>query len=266
MQERRVAPANVQIRAERARAHRLLALVKGETAPKVQKAPEDSVLTWPYFLMLEFLCAAVFTIGLLLLSFLVNAPLGPRADVNFTPNPSKAPWYFLNLQEMLLHMHPALAGVYVPGGLLLALMALPYLDRSQEGLGVWFGTVKSKAIALISAIYAVGLNAAMIVFDEYIGVKRIFRPLLEPLLPLTGPAIIDRVMDVVIPMGLLFGLSGLLLWFVKWRYRASSRELAVAFFSGFIATYVILTIIGTAFRGTGMHLFWPWELPPTVEF
>ena len=75
----------------------------------------------------------------MVLSAMVNAPLLNRADPDTTPNPSKAPWYFLNLQELLLHMEPAWAGVIVPTIALVLLAAIPYWDRDQEGQGVWFG-------------------------------------------------------------------------------------------------------------------------------
>ena len=70
---------------------------------------------------------------------LINAPLLNRANPDITPNPSKAPWYFLNLQELLLHMDTGLAGVIVPTVALIVLVAVPYIDRSNEGQGVWFG-------------------------------------------------------------------------------------------------------------------------------
>ncbi|MCC6791927.1 MAG: hypothetical protein IT336_09585, partial [Thermomicrobiales bacterium] len=148
-------------------------MVKGENVPKVEKAPEDTVLTWPYFLMLEFLAAAIMFIALMLMAWLVNAPLEARADPNCTPNPSKAPWYFLNLQELLLHMHPALAGVIVPTAALVLLGAIPYVDRSQQGLGRYLGTPNSKSIAFWSTIVAVVITAGLIAFDEFIGTRRI---------------------------------------------------------------------------------------------
>src|SRR6266571_573163 len=101
---------------------------------------DEEVLVWPDLVFVEFIAALLFTVTLVVLSAVANAPLQARADPNHTPNPSKAPWYFLNLQELLLHMDPALAGVIVPTIALIALGAIPYYDRSNEGQGVWFGT------------------------------------------------------------------------------------------------------------------------------
>ena len=75
---------------------------------------EEELLVWPDLVFVEFICAVLFTLSFTVMSAVVNAPLINRANADITPNPSKAPWYFLNLQELLLHMNPALAGVIVP--------------------------------------------------------------------------------------------------------------------------------------------------------
>ena len=93
----------------------------------------DTVQVWPHLVVTEFLGAVVFTINLILLSTLVNSPLEELANRDSTPNPSKAPWYFLNLQELLLHMNAALAGVIVPTVALVGLAAIPYIDKGSEG-------------------------------------------------------------------------------------------------------------------------------------
>src|SRR3990172_2580847 len=124
-------------------------LVKG-TSPMVEKGPEDTVMSWPHLLILEVLAALGTTVLLLFWSLAVNAPLRELANPDVTENPAKAPWYFLNLQELLLHMHPALAGVIIPGIMILLLMAIPYIDRSQKDVGVWFASKKGRSIALWS--------------------------------------------------------------------------------------------------------------------
>ena len=106
--------------------------------PLEARMKRESVLVWPDLVFVEFICAVVVTLSFVVLSFWLNAPLLNRANLNVTPNPSKAPWYFMNLQELLLHMHPALAGVVVPTIALILLAAIPYIDRSNEGQGEWF--------------------------------------------------------------------------------------------------------------------------------
>jgi hypothetical protein len=126
---------------------------------------EEELLVWPDLVFVEFICAVLFTFTFTFLSTLVNAPLINRANGNVTPNPSKAPWYFLNLQELLLHMNPALAGVVVPTVLLLALAAVPYLDRSKEGQGEWFATPNAVRISVVSGLVALFGTLWLILFD-----------------------------------------------------------------------------------------------------
>ena len=109
---------------------------------------EEEVLVWPDLVFIEFISAVIFTIALLVLSAMVDAPLLNRADPDTTPNPSKAPWYFLNLQELLLHMEPAWAGVIVPTVLLIFLAMIPYWDRDNDSQGIWFATPNSGRIVL----------------------------------------------------------------------------------------------------------------------
>ena len=97
-----------------ARPYRLLALVKQDAVVRVQKEPDDTVMTWPHLLTIEFLAAGVMSVFLLLMGLFVNAPLEELANGNVTPAVAKAPWYFLGLQELLAYFHPVVAGVLVP--------------------------------------------------------------------------------------------------------------------------------------------------------
>jgi quinol-cytochrome oxidoreductase complex cytochrome b subunit len=112
--------------------YRTLAVVKQEAITRVEKQLEDSVFVWPHLLVREFLAAMVMTVALTVVSIIINAPLREHSDPNLTPNPAKAPWYFLGLQEILHYFPPTVAGVLVPGGVLVALAALPYIDRNPS--------------------------------------------------------------------------------------------------------------------------------------
>ena len=136
------------------------------TQVRPRREREEELLVWPDLVFVEFICAVLFTFSFTVISALVNAPLINRANADVTPNPSKAPWYFLNLQELLLHMNPALAGVIVPTVWLILLAAIPYLDRSKEGQGVWFGTLNSVRITIWTAITSTFITVALIVFDS----------------------------------------------------------------------------------------------------
>lgn len=126
----------------------------------------QEVLVWPDLVFIEFIAAVLFTLGFIVLSIFVDAPLLNRANANVTPNPSKAPWYFMNLQELLLHMHPALAGVIVPTIALVGLAVMPYIDRSNEGQGQYFATRNSARITLFSSAFAAVGTVLLIVYDQ----------------------------------------------------------------------------------------------------
>jgi hypothetical protein len=111
---------------------RLLTVVKAGSIQDVKSAPQDKVHVWPHLLAIEFV-AALFVLGFtLVFSIFVNAPLLELANVNQTPNPSKAPWYFLGLQELLTMFHPMVAGVTIPGMGIFLLILAPYIDRNPS--------------------------------------------------------------------------------------------------------------------------------------
>jgi menaquinol-cytochrome c reductase cytochrome b/c subunit len=114
-----------------ARPYRLLALVKQDAVVRVQKEPDDTVMTWPHLLTIEFLAAAMMSIFLLAMGLMVNAPLEQLANGNVTPAVAKAPWYFLGLQELLAYFHPTVAGVLAPTFVLVGAALMPYVDRGD---------------------------------------------------------------------------------------------------------------------------------------
>jgi|GEM_PF-671391 len=120
-----------------------------------QKRERDQeVLVWPDLVFIEFIAAVLFTVTFVILSTVFNAPLLNKANPGITPDPSKAPWYFMNLQELLLHMDKGLAGVIVPTMLLVGLMTIPYIDRDNEGQGGWFATPNAIRITVFSFVYS----------------------------------------------------------------------------------------------------------------
>jgi hypothetical protein len=111
---------------------RLLTVVKSGSIQDVKATPVDKVHTWPHLLAAEFVAALAMTAFTFIFSIFVHAPLLQLANTNLTPNPSKAPWYFLGLQELLVYFHPMVAGVTLPGVGLIALVLAPYLDRNPS--------------------------------------------------------------------------------------------------------------------------------------
>ena len=114
------------------RVQRLLAVVKPEAIQKVERQPMDRVNVWPHLLAAEFVALLVVLVLLTIFSAVVDAPLRQLANFNQTPNPSKAPWYFLGLQELLRYFHPQVAGVTIPTVIIIGLMATPFIDRNPS--------------------------------------------------------------------------------------------------------------------------------------
>jgi len=154
---------------------RLLGVVPGSPAAGDRKVPQeqDLVMVWPHLLVRHAVIAAGTLLTVLVLAIAFDAPLRNIANPTLTPNPEKAPWYFAALQEMLSYFHPLVAGVLLPAGIIVGLMALPYLDRN----------------------------------------------------PARSP---------------------------------KRRKVAVWAFSLFLALWIVLTIIGFAFRGANWDWVWPW--------
>jgi len=275
VEERRLPEdAGREIPVEMEKTYRLLALVRGQTFARPKYVEGDEVMVWPDLVVIEAVSALVFTLLLLAMSILVNAPLLTLANPTQTPNPSKAPWYFLNLQELLLHMDASLAGVFVPGLALVALAAIPYIDRSPLGQGVYWYTPNSKKIAGFAAIYTLIMMCLLIIIDEP---QRLDRVTQKPRLvlgfwpgfgiskTLSAAGVPTWVFNFVIPIAVMLGLSALLGYIVRKVWNADTREIMIALFTGFVVSYVVLTISGTAFRGHGMELFWPWQNPRVPE-
>jgi hypothetical protein len=111
---------------------RLLTVVKAGSIQDVKATPSDKVNVWPHLLVVEFVASLAMTAFLLVFSVFVNAPLLGQANTNLTPNPSKAPWYFLGLQELLTLFHPMVAGVMIPGMGLVGLGLAGYVDKNPS--------------------------------------------------------------------------------------------------------------------------------------
>jgi quinol-cytochrome oxidoreductase complex cytochrome b subunit len=114
----------------------LMNLIEGKT-PQVGKEPEDMITTWPHLLFRETALFLIVMIVIMGVSVLFDAPLEEMANPSITPNPAKAPWYFLGVQELVSWGHPFWMGVFIPTLVVISLILIPYLDRSQIGTGTW---------------------------------------------------------------------------------------------------------------------------------
>jgi len=239
---------------------RLLAFVRQDSVVRVDKRVEDTAMVWPHLLVIEFIVAMLWFIGLFVLAALFNAPLQDHSNPDRTPNPSKAPWYLLNLQELLLHMDKGLAGVVVPSIWIGFMMTIPYLDRSREGVGIWFTSPTGKRLAIFSAIYSTVLTFGLIGLDFVL--KKIgYVAFAERYLP--GGKVLFP--DYLIPIGTMVVLTALLVLLARRIFNATTREVMIAVWTAWVCTYLVLTFVGTSMRGPGMDLFAPWNLPATIE-
>jgi hypothetical protein len=111
----------------------------------------DKVHCWPYLVRAEFIAGCVMTLGILVWSIVIDAPLEDPANPSKTPNPSKAPWYFLGLQEMLVYFDPWIAGVVLPTLIITGLMMIPYVDINPNGNGYY--TFKERKFAVTTFLF-----------------------------------------------------------------------------------------------------------------
>ncbi len=255
-----------------------------EKEARARDPEAEKVFTWPHLVRIELIGALLYLLLFTIMSIFVNAPLRNLANPEVTPNPAKAPWYFLGLQELLLHMHPALAGVIVPGVVLVGLAAIPYVDKERRGTGVYFYSAKGKAIAAFSFVYTVVWELALIIIDEYLRVAgmqesahgigptvrallfRQFYGTMDPAAQGIEPTpLIPFFTDVIIPTFFMLFIPWLLVKIVRKVWEADTREVMIALFTFFVASFVLLTVIGSAFRGHSMKLVWPWEVGAPIE-
>jgi len=133
VEETKPAVVEVDFAPEARLTQRLLTVVKADPIQKSTSEPVDKVNVWPHLMLPEFVALMAMTAFLIFLSAILQAPLLAEANPNITPNPSKAPWYFLGLQEALSYWDPQIAGVMIPGVAgVLGLMSVPYLDRNKS--------------------------------------------------------------------------------------------------------------------------------------
>jgi quinol-cytochrome oxidoreductase complex cytochrome b subunit len=217
----------------------------GEPQPK----RVERVTTIPHLVSIEFVFALVMLGVIFLWASWVNAPLEEAANPDHSPNPAKAAWYFMGLQELLLHFHPVFGAIVIPSLALAALFALPYLRFDVEGEGVWFRSFKGRSMSVVGAIVGLIITPILVLIDEYL----IDLPELLPSLP-------TIISNGWIPLaGLLLLIAGYYA-IIKRVYRSSASEARLSAFVILTVSFIVLTVIGVAFRGEGMALMWPWEV------
>jgi len=207
----------------------------------------DYVLTLPNLLLREFSVAMVLVAFVVLLSVFVNAPLGEAANPGMSPNPAKAPWYFVGFQELLLHFDPLFAVVVIPFLVAIGLLMIPYRRYDAEPSGVFMMSRDGRRFGLIAALAGVLLTPILIVADEWWVDFGSWLPDAPP-----------EASNGLLPAGLLAAALVGFYVFLRRRRSASNNEAAQAAFILLAVAFAVLTITGVWFRGEGMALVWPW--------
>lgn len=212
---------------------RRIAFILRRTSPQVRLQDDQRVMTYPAALARFIIALQVAFLFLVWISLLANAPLEGIADPMHTPNPAKAPWYFLGLQELLHYFPPVVAGVLVPGLVVAALIVIPYFNINIEGESLW-ARDRKRRLAVLSVV-------------------------------LSAFCIFLLFFDVIVALVPTLLIGGFMLWsarfspespklFQRW---LSSKPLSFWIMTWFLVELIVLTVVGTFFRGPG----WSWVLP-----
>jgi hypothetical protein len=209
--------------------------VTRRTSAQVKVNQEDQVQTFPEVLFRAALAIELLAISLVVFSLFFNAPLEGIADPTHTPNPAKAPWYFLGLQELLHYFPPVVAGVLVPTLLIIALIVIPYFNINIEANGLFLQD-HAKRVRWFY-LSALGMLIFLLAFHVYVAVV--------PMVVVALAMIVAAYSTPDSPSRLrrYLALKPLSYWVMTW----------------FLLELIVLTAIGTWFRGPGWSWVWPWR-------
>jgi menaquinol-cytochrome c reductase cytochrome b/c subunit len=212
-----------------------LAFITRRTSPAVRVHDEERVMTYPEVFFRVAVAIEVLAIALVCLSLARNAPLEGLADPMHTPNPAKAPWYFLGLQELLHYFPPVVAGVLIPTLVVIALIVIPYFNVNIESEGLWLRN-KSRRLRIF-AVVVVAFSILLVAFDVY--------DALAPTVVVTFFMLLAAV-AAPDPPG-------------RFRRWLVARPISFWIMTWFLCELVVLTAVGTFFRGPGWSWVWPWQ-------
>jgi quinol-cytochrome oxidoreductase complex cytochrome b subunit len=230
----------------------------GLTIPKSSNQIEDSkperVTTIPHLVNREVIFALAWSAAILLFSMFVPAPLEGIANPGISPNPAKAPWYFMGLQELLLHFHPLAGAIVIPTLAIIGIFTLPFFDLNLKSVGVYFRSQRGRSLTLLAIGISLIATPIWVLLDEYDLNWNTWLPTWDTL-----------ISNGLIPLAIaLLPLIFLDDWITK-KLHADTEE-RVLFIAVFLFTaFIILTIIGIYFRGPGMSLYFPWNMPIVVH-
>lgn len=216
------------------KAPRRVVFITSKTSAKVRQKVAPEVMSYPQLLLRGIIAFEVLTIVLVIVSLVWDAPLEQLANPLLTPNPAKAPWYFLGLQELLHYFPPLVAGIVIPTLVIVALVVIPYFNVNIKGEPLW----------------AVDRSRRFLIFVVVIGLMTIFLAFY-------------RAWTVLVPTEIVAGLA--VFSYLRWERPQRlmtflhARPLSWWVMTWFIAVALTLTVVGTFFRGPGWSWVWPWR-------
>ncbi len=205
--------------------------------------------TKPHLVNREFVVALALLAAIFIISSLFDAPLRERANPAFSPNPAKAPWYFMGLQELLIHFHPLFAVFILPVTVLAAAVWMPYVKSAGDNQGIWFISGRGRGSAKTAAAAGLLFTVVFIAASEILPDPETLLPGIPPLLT-TG----------LVPFLLVAAVMWIFMKQMRRRWSLNRSELIQAVIVFMVVSYTVLTITGIFFRGEGMNLAWPWSL------
>ena len=212
-----------------------LLVVQEDLRPAVDVHDEDMVMTFPHLVVRELIALLAFSLAIVCVSLVFDAPLEELANAQKTPNPAKAPWYFLGLQELLHYYSPLVSGVILPGLVVLGLVVVPYMSINLERRPFW-ETDRTLKLGTMGIVLA-GLTVFFYVSGDH--------PVWAVILPTWAIALVMSL-PALVP-----GRAGRLGWIER-------RSLPFWIFLWFLLIAVLLTVIGVFFRGPGWAFTLPW--------
>jgi len=230
---------------------RRIAFILRRTSPQVRAQDDTRVMTYPGALSRFLIALEVAFLLLVWVSLIANAPLEGIADPMHTPNPAKAPWYFLGLQELLHYFPPVVAGVLIPGVVVAALVVIPYFNINIEGRSLWADPRRRKLVIL--AVIAFNVVIFALFGTGQLGHNA------------TAVGKLDRALDLIMPIVPTLIVSAALLASSRftaesakpWQRWLAGRPISFWIMTWFLVELIVLTAVGTFFRGPG----WTWVLP-----
>lgn len=230
---------------------RRIAFILRRTSPQVRAQDDLRVMTYPGALSRFLIALEIAFLLLVWVSLIANAPLEGIADPMHTPNPAKAPWYFLGLQELLHYFPPVVAGVLIPGIVVAALVVIPYFNINIEGRSIWSNPERRRLV--IGSV----IGFMLLIFVLF-GMGQLGHSV-------SAVRTRDRVLDLIVPVVPTFLVGTVLL--LSSRFSAAStssfqrwladRPVSFWIMTWFLVELIVLTTVGTFFRGPG----WSWVMP-----